>query len=84
MQTTDNEFELRRAAREGNVEIVKSCIEKKVNLDADAYGLASIHTAALEGFVEIVKLLAENGATIELVDGLGIVLVLNLISTSFL
>ena len=69
------EFELRKASREGDIEQVKKCIEGKVDVNASSYGLASIHSASLEGFVEIVKLLVQAGANLEAVDGLGKIIV---------
>lgn len=48
-----------------------SILIRQVNLDAGAYGLASIHSAAIEGFVEVVELLVQNGEKLELQDGLG-------------
>ena len=55
------------AASNGKLDIVKHYLrsEKDINI-VDSDGLTILHNAAFRGWVDLVKLLCENGADIEL------------------
>jgi len=57
----------RDAARHGQVDVVRLLIERGALLDHTAkYGLSAIMLAVINGYVEIVRLLAQAGADLAL------------------
>ena len=64
---TDEEMgSLHAAAEEGNVDLVKSLLERGADInDRDAYGGTPLYRAAAQGNVEVVDLLIEQGAEVD-------------------
>ncbi|MGC9057946.1 MAG: ankyrin repeat domain-containing protein, partial [Candidatus Micrarchaeia archaeon] len=61
------------AARDGRTEIVKSLLEKDIDVNAkDKWGWTALMYAARDGRTEIVKLLLEKGADVNAKDILGL------------
>ena len=50
------------AANEGRIDDVRNALHAGVDADTVSYGVTSLHAAAREGHIEIVRLLLENGA----------------------
>ena len=55
------------AAKQGNIKVISSLLEKGTNVDAvDKNKNAALHWASEHGHLEVVKLLLEKGAKIDL------------------
>lgn len=67
-----DEFAIHRAAKDGNLEMVRHLLEQRVTLDSrDDYGLTPLHWAADEGWCEVVQLLISNKCDLDVKDAEG-------------
>lgn len=66
-----NEFALGNAAKEGNVERVRSLLDVGVDVDASLAGRSPLMHAAAEGYVDCVRLLLQRGANANALDTAG-------------
>jgi ankyrin repeat protein len=54
------------AARNGNVDCVKWCVEMRANVNVeDIFGSAPLHLASSNGFVDVVHVLLDSGANVD-------------------
>ena len=68
----ESEQSIRDAALDGQLELVKQLIKKKVNLNAiDQDGRTALMLAGYNGHTEIVRLLLDGGARVNIRDGSG-------------
>jgi ankyrin repeat protein len=65
------EEELLKAAREGYVEKVKDLLARGADPNAIRLGTTPLHIAAGHGHFDIVKILVENGANVNVKDLMG-------------
>lgn len=64
--------ELHRAARTGDVQAIKECLDQGANVNSkDQNGWTPLHRAAFRGRIESVQLLLNYGAKVDLVDDIG-------------
>jgi ankyrin repeat protein len=64
--------ELHKAAKEGNLKLVKELVSKGADVNAkDKYGRTPLHYAAKEGHLDVVKFLVSKGADVNAKDEKG-------------
>jgi ankyrin repeat protein len=61
------------AAQKGNLNVIKSILDKGTDINAkDSFGASALDRASIWGHADIVKLLIANGADVNIKDNSGI------------
>lgn len=70
--SANNNFDLKKAARTGNLELVKLLVDMGTDVNAKGYGAATaLHYASVNGHIDVVQFLIKQGADVNSADDKG-------------